>query len=383
MPALKNRIFILPIWILFISVQSFGAPTTYRVLKDMSNEWYEYNKFYQTFVPSVVPSASSTTAGVFLSDLELQNNILSFYGSPGLTVFIDNQLVYKFKETKPKREYIELKKWSTFSSARPLLILFYHPSTKLFKDSLSLGIIHSSMNKQESTSEVSSNLFPIHIKSYYLNNSFLIGLITLFMVLLVFYKFVLLKGGSLISISVDRSTELMLLDKSGGLSFYLIVINSVIYGILFYILGFKEYIQFNIPFMGASVKSGHWNYFLYVFLFLFVVQYLKVIYVKLLNIVTFNSGVASLENYILLHYLFQIGLFVLIFVCLFRAIWPEFHIWMAHYLNSLLYLILFFVSLLASYMIIIRSELKNIYLISYICTAELVPLSIAYRIVLG
>jgi len=112
-------------------------------------------------------------------------------------------------------------------------------------------------------------------------------------------------------------------------------------------------------------------------------QSLKILYVKMINVFTFSSGVSSLQNYLLLNYLFQAGLFILPFVLIISLLPPEISLKPSELAPLCLFLILVIISLLTSYMIYSRSELRSIYLFSYICTAEIMPLSIAFRVILG
>src|SRR5690606_34774669 len=120
---------------------------------------------------------------------------------------------------------------------------------------------------------------------------------------LVFYKFIFMKGRTLINIGLDRNTELLLLDRSGMMSITLIVINSLLYMIIYYVLLQGETIYFNFPFkFPFSTNPG--SYIYYLFSTFALMQVLKTIYIKVINELTFPSGVSPLQNYLLLNYLF-------------------------------------------------------------------------------
>jgi hypothetical protein len=358
---------------------------SYIQVKDMAEDWFVYDKYYQKFVPQVEDNLIVNKAGVFIEESYLANGYLSFYATNGLTCFIDNQLIYKYTTVgKGERVFVPLKKWAEGSTQKPLFILFYHPRFQLYQDSLEICLpITSEQLSTLNSNKVKTISAPIKTKNQDWDQGLLIILIVLLAGVLIFYKHVLLKGGQLLHIGIDRSTELMLSDKSGSLTLYLVVLNALLYTIIFYIAGFNGHLRFNIPFWVSPWSMDAMYFVVYVFVFLTGVQLLKLLYVKLLNEFTFDSGVSSLENYILLNYLYQLGLVWLIIILLMKSLWPGMFAGDAQYVVVTFYLILIFVSLLASYMIFMRSELKNVYLFSYICTAELVPISIAYRILLG
>lgn len=371
--------------LLLVSQGFLAYGNSYIQVKNMAEDWYIYDKYYQKFVPQVEDNVIVNKAGVFIDEEYVKNGYISFYATNGLTCFIDNQLVYKYTAIgKGERVYIPIQEWSEISTQKPLFVLFYHPRYQLFQDSLevSLPITQGQLGTLNSnkTKTISA---PIKTKNQDWDQGVMIVLIVLLVGLLIFYKHVLLKGGQLLHIGIDRSTELMLSDKSGSLTLYLVVLNALLYTLIFYIAGFNGHLRFNIPFWVSPLNMDAVDFVLYVFVFLTGVQLLKLLYVKLLNEFTFDSGVSSLENYIILNYLYQLGLVWLIIILLLKALWPGIFEGGAQNVVVIFYLILILVSLLASYMIFMRSELKNVYLFSYICTAELVPISIAYRILLG
>ncbi|MFN8416663.1 MAG: DUF4271 domain-containing protein [Cytophagaceae bacterium] len=376
------------IWICLccLSTITWAQESDYIQVKDMSDDWYVYDKYYQKFVPQVEDNIVVNKAGVFIGEEFLQDGYLSFYATNGLTCFIDNQLIYKYTSLgKGERVYVPIKQLAEVSSQKPLFVLFYHPRFQLFQDSLevSLPITPDQLNSLNQKSRANVISAPIQIKNQDWDQGVMILLIVILVGLLIFYKHVLLKGGQLLHVGIDRSTELMLSDKSGSLTLYLVVLNAFLYTLIFYVAGFNGHLRFNIPFWVSPLNMNATDFVIYVFLFLTGVQLLKLVYVKMLNEFTFDSGVSSLENYIILNYLYQLGLVWLIIILLIKALWPGVFEGDAKIIAVIFYLILILVSLLASYMIFVRSELKNVYLFSYICTAELVPISIAYRILLG
>jgi len=76
-------------------------------------------------------------------------------------------------------------------------------------------------------------------------------------------------------------------------------------------------------------------------------------------------------------------LFLLPIILVISLLPSSYIVYSAKIAPSIFFLILVIISLLTSYMIYSRSELRNIYLFSYICTAEIVPLGIAFRVLLG
>ncbi|WP_018343172.1 DUF4271 domain-containing protein [Cytophaga aurantiaca] len=352
----------------------------YIVVKDLSNDWQVYDKYYQSYIPLLDKKTSIQNGGVFLHNNIGSEYYVSFYSTRGLTLFVENKLIYKHATNKdPFRARIAVQSISKFQSQDQYLLLFYNATSRLYTDSLSLQMLLPSTYQETKDSWAQVSLLRSNI---YYRNVFIFSIL-LFCVILVLYKFIFMKGRTLINIGLDRNTELLLLDRSGMMSITLIVINSLLYMIIYYILLRDDAVYFNFPFK-FPFSSSIGSYIYYLFSTFALMQVLKIIYIKVINELTFPSGVSPLQNYLLLNYLFQAGLFILPVLLFSIALLPISYVHhMASYATLFFFIILVIISLLTSYMIYSRSELRNIYLFSYICTAEIVPLIIAYRFLLG
>jgi hypothetical protein len=361
-------------------IKSNGEAGKYIVVKDLSNEWQVYDKYYQSYIPLLDKKIPIQSAGVFLQKNIGSEYYISFYSTRGLTLFVENKLIYKHPSNEPSfRARIPIQNINRFQSQDQYLLVFYNVTSKLYIDSLSLQ-----MQLPDKYQEAKGNWAQISLlrSNIYHRNVFIFSIL-LFCTILVFYKFIFMKGRTLINIGLDRNTELLLLDRSGMMSITLIVINSLLYMIIFYILLRDETIYFNFPFK-FPFSSNTGSYIYYLFFTFTLMQILKIIYIKVINELTFPSGVSPLQNYLLLNYLFQAGLFILPVLLFSIALLPLTYIQeVAKYATLFFFMILVIISVLTSYMIYSRSELRNIYLFSYICTAEIVPLIIAYRFLLG
>lgn|GEM_PF-2732254 len=374
---LKLFLITIPIIISFVSE---ATNIKYVVIKDLSNDWQVYDKYYQSFIPLLTKESTIHRGGVFIPKNTSQNYFLSFYSNNGLSVFVENKLIYKHPTNAPShRIWIPMKNIEKEVIQDPYLILFHNTSSPLYIDSLSLQGVLPKGGKESKGSIVQSILLR---KNIFQRDVFIFSIL-IFCVVLVFYKFVFMKGRTLINIGLDRNTELLLLDRSGLMSITLIIINSLLYMMIYYVLVTEYAVFFNFPFR-SFFQSETSSYILYLFSSFAIMQTLKIVYIKIINELTFPSGVSPLQNYLLLNYLFQTGIFVLPVLLLVIALFPSTYIIdIVGSATGLFFIILVIISVLTSYMIYVRSELRNIYLFSYICTAEIVPLIIAYRVLLG
>lgn len=369
------------ITIMFIFCMKSNAEIgKYIVVKDLSNDWQVYDKYYQSYIPLLDKKIPIQSGGVFLQKNIGSEYYLSFYSTRGLTLFIENKLIYKHATNKPSfRVRIPIQSISKFQSQDQYLLLFYNVTSSLYIDSLNLQMQLPAKYQETRDNWTQVSLLRANVQH---RNVFIFSIL-LFCTVLVFYKFVFMKGRTLINIGLDRNTELLLLDRSGMMSITLIVINSLLYMIIYYVLLGDEVIYFNFPFK-FPFSSDPGLYIYYLFSTFALMQVLKIFYIKIINELTFPSGVSPLQNYLLLNYLFQAGLFILPLLLFSIALLPYSYIQeVAKYATLFFFIILVIISVLTSYMIYSRSELRNIYLFSYICTAEIVPLIIAYRFLLG
>lgn len=364
----------------FISLATNAKEISYTVVEDLSDDWQVYDKYYQSFIPLLTKDAEVQRAGVFLAKNVNRTYFISFYSTRGLSVFVENKLVYKHPLNAPaNRIRLAIKELEAEVIQDPYLVLFHNTSMPLYIDSLNLQSVLPENYVASKNSITQSILLR---KNIFHREGFVFSIL-IFCVVLVFYKFVFMKGRTLINIGLDRNTELLLLDRSGLMSVTLIIINSLLYMMIYYVLATEYAVFFNFPFR-SIFQTDTSSYMLYLFSSFAIMQTLKIVYIKIINELTFPSGVSPLQNYLLLNYLFQIGLFVLPLLLFAISSLPySYVIGLADYATLLFFIILVTISLLTSYMIYVRSELRNIYLFSYICTAEIVPLIISYRVLLG
>jgi hypothetical protein len=374
------RSILLTIALLLFYANSNATPTKYIVIKDLSNNWQVYEKSYLSYIPVFDKQTPIQSGGVFLDDNIDPTNFISFYSTDGLSLFVENKLVYKHPTGKDAfRARLPIEKLNAFRSQDRYLLLFHSNTGYLYVDSLYLQAALPTTYKESKPGWVETSLLRTNIHG---RNVFIYSII-IFCVVLVFYKFVFMKGRTLINLGLDRNTELLLLDRSGMMSATLIIINALLYMIIFYVLLNGRTLYFNPPFKLPFTANPN-NYIYYLFFAFCIMQLLKIIYIKIINELTFPSGVSPLQNYLLLNYLFQTGLVILPTLLFLIALFPiHYMFFIADYATSTFFVILVIISLLTSYMIYSRSELRNIYLFSYICTAEIVPLIIAYRFLLG
>ena len=368
--------------VLFIafSIASEAKENNYFVVENLSDDWHVYDKNYQSYVPLLNKEIAIQSGGVFLQKNSTSDYYISFYSNKGLALFVDNKIIYKHPAKRESfRARLPLKSVHEQASQDRYLLLFHNANSIVYTDSLNLEVDRLSTNKEEDKGWVLSTL----LRKGAFNKDVFIVLVFIFSALLIFYKFVFLKGRTLLNLGLDRNTELLLSDRSGMMSLTLILINGLLYTIIYYLLLEGGAVSFNFPFR-VFFKSEPGLYVFYLFTSITLMQLLKVAYIRLINEITFSSGVSPLQNYLLLNYLFQAGLLILPILLVVMALLPlPYIVSIVSYASFLLFIILVIISLLTSYMIYSRSELRNIYLFSYICTAEIVPLIIAYRILLG
>ena len=366
---------------LFASVQNLAAQK-YNVVKDLRNDWQVYDRYYQSYIPLLTNDDRIPSGGIFIQKKSDQDYYISFYSNKGLSIFVENKLVYKHPtNAEPERVHLSLNNINKQAEDDLYLLLFHNPTTFVYLDSLRIETrLPASKMEASSLTKITQLL---QFRKGLVDREVFIFMILLFCTVVVFYKFVFMKGRTLINVGLDRNTELLLLDRSGMMSINLILINSILYMMVFYLISVEKPLLFNFPFR-TFLEAHTSGYGIYLFCSFVFMQVFKIIYVKIINELTFPSGVSPLQNYLLLNYLFQAGLLVLPVILVVIALMPLSYInSIAESANQIFFIILVIISVLTSYMIYSRSELRNIYLFSYICTAEIVPLIVAYRVLLG
>ena len=371
---------------IFYSFSSYADRNdNYYTVKELKNDWQVYDKYYHKYIPSTMKNNILFNGGVYLSNRTDQEYFISFYSTRGLAVFADNKLVYKHPSgIVPSRVRLPILQLQKYTDEDPFLLIFHNNQSGILIDSVCIQVklpphVYRNQSHKSSISEIKVRFDSLGRKGFII--SFLC-----FVCLLVLYKFAFMKGRTLINVGLDKNMELLLLDRSGGMSVLLVLINSVLFMMLFYLISKNHQIYFNAPFKSITnflQNESRVSYPVYLILFFGMMQTLKIFYVKIINALTFSSGVSSLQNYLLLNYLFQAGLLLLPLILVMSLLPSTYLIEIAEIVPQIFFFILVIISLLTSYMIYSRSELRNIYLFSYICTAEIVPLAIAFRVLLG
>lgn len=363
MPRLYNLIIYFTFLFCFGASNGFGASQdSLIVLEDLSDELLVYDENYKTFVPYLGGTVSSYSIHKdFRSYADYQ---LSFSAHPGLTLFADYKLIYEnvgdavAKVTFP---IIDI----THTGNQKTLLTFYHSKASLPRN---VEISHSSPIL---------NLADVNeLQIQYRNPQPKESLFILFMI--VFSGFIILKIrfpkklSDYIGLSRAGNAEdnISLLDFFSGSSLLIISVNSISMAYIYSVVnvsGGQSFSWFNISFL---------------FFFIFIGFYLKY-----LILVLFGS-IFSLNTFYKYHFLEIVRItlvFNLVTVPLVSLVYfSELIDLKISYMGFLSGLITALVIVLFKLIVLTFRvpDFKYIYLFSYLCMAELIPLGFAIKITL-
>lgn len=358
--------------LIFSSIVSFAYAQSAeeKKLYDFSQNWLRYDKYYESYVPIKNDELrNSTCINQIVSVEKYKDSHISFQATKGLSFFVNNKLYYKkitdFDEviriplSKIERE-LNGEVVFTFFNANGILPIY---SASISKEIKKTAIVQEDNNKFtvfKKAFENQSDLFILFL--------FILSIIVLFKQMypkeyLRYYK-----------ISFQESSDHLLPGTFSIPSLLMSFINSLIVALLIYLVKLDE-IVFNSSI--SLFKGTLYTVFFYSIFFIGKYVYLSAIawlfnYSKIVAL-QFSAYIRFFEISCLLTAFIMFGITASGVIKL--TIQPD-----LLYFSLIIVLILSVVKVIFLFFRLISH--RNLYLFSYICAAEILPLIITVKILL-
>jgi hypothetical protein len=349
---------------------SAAETSSEKSILNFSQNWLRYDKFYESYLP--LKSSDLKTCKSIHQSIQIEkyrNYDLSFYAVKGLTVFVNNQLIYKKISGEEENIHIPL---STipFREGEEVIITFYHSKGEL---PFYTAAITRKINLEES--ETNENNHLLFLRNTGENTSAYLVLFIFIVTLFVTFKQTYPKEYMrYYSIRLQESTDHLLPGSFSIPSLWMAIMNGLALSLLVYLLNLDT-ILFN---SSLSLVNGT-LYIVGLYLVFYIGKYF------------YLTGIAWLFNYskvVSSQFAEYIRLFeiccLLSMVCIFGLessgfiklnIKPE-----ILYYSLIIVLIFCVIKVIFLFFRLITH--RNLYLFSYICAAEILPLIIAVKILL-
>jgi hypothetical protein len=263
------------------------------------------------------------------------------------------------------------------NSNKPILLLFYNIKKQYLNDSLYYA---TDVTTNPSNLPLVAKEEPL--RTIIFNNSAWI-IVLLFLIFIVYiYKWYIINTSKIFESNNYNSKSLSIESIPFFKSMFLILLISMIWALSFFwplILGEKLSVEY---FVFSYIKNNP-NLYLFSTIIFFAI-FLKLFFYKIVDFFNGASNFNVSADKIWLYTMFRISVVIFVIELLIYFVFPfTMQLFLYQGLPWLCFGALIWLSVLTVYYNFNHSTAKNIYLFSYICTAEILPLVIFYKLLIG
>ena len=367
--ALYKR-FILLVFLTGVTIFTNAEILVQKKLYDFSQNWLRYDKYYESYLP-IKNSALRNEKSIhqIISLAKYKGGELSFSATNGLSLFVNNKLLYKKVDGKEEIVLLPLTIFEPDSRGE-VIITFYHSKADL---PIYTASIIRKVVKQNNTEEV--NNYSILVRHG--NNKLAYFFILFLFIVVVFVLFKQMYPKEFMryySFKFQENSDHLLPGTFGIPSILMAFINSLIIALLIYVLNL-DVVLFN---SSTSLFKGI-LYTVFFYSLFFIGKYFYLHSIAWL----FNYTKIVANQFSAYFRFFEISCLLIAFIVFgvlasgvtLIDIKPE-----ILYYSLIIVLIIGVVKVIFLFFRLISH--RNLYLFSYICAAEILPLIIAIKILL-
>jgi hypothetical protein len=359
---------------MFLLTQSYGATCAdtreEKTIYNFAQNWLKYDKYYEAYLPVQNSNLKNEKSLHQIINIEEYRNYkLKFKASKGLSFFINNKLIYK-KITEGEEEVqIDLSKIESSENGE-VIFTFYHPAGIL--PLYSSAIVHNTLVLQQVHSGEDAYLLMSRNLQDYLSDYAILFIIiaTLFVLFKQFYPKEFLRY---YSFYFQENSDHFLLGTFSIPSLWMALINGLSLSLLVFMLHLNELLLSSFSLLRGTIviTSIYFIFFIMKYLYILVIAWLfnysKVVspqfseYVRLFEriilvttVIIFGILASGFLKFDLNPEILYFSLIMVFTICVIKVIFLFFRL-ISH---------------------------RNLYLFSYICAAEILPLIIAVKILL-
>lgn len=345
-----------------------GEMALYR----FSDNWLRYDKYYETYLPLKNDELKgSKSIHQILNFDKFRNHELQFMAEKGLALFVNNKLVYKKIKGEEEKVRILLSSFESTENGE-IVLTFFHPEGIL--PFYSAAIVNSTVSiaeekdKTESGTLLMARIIDNKLSAYLF---LFMSILTLFVMFKQIYPKEYVRFFSLTS---QENADHLLPGSFSIPSLWMTLINGLSISLLINMLGLTELIfTASYSFIKSIflITAGYFTFYIGKYLYLWIVAWLFN-YSKIVS-PQFSEYIRFFEKVCLCFSLIVFGLIASGFITV--HIKPEI-------LYFSLIMVLVFCVMKVIFLFFRLISPRNLYLFSYLCAAEILPLIIAIKILL-
>jgi len=366
-----NKFFVILFFVISFSIVK-GADTYEEVIYDFSNNWLVYDQNYETYIP--IKNNQLVAHKVASQQLNLkkyESYFFKFESNKGLSVFVNNKLIYRNVSGKKEVVKIPINEFLNEIQTKEALITFFNKDKQLPTD-----VIIADVKKEKilTSQKVLESTLPLYYRSINKTDK-LMPLFLLIIFMGVFMKQIYPKEFSgFFMLHINGNNEFIQPKALNIPDLWISFINGFAITLIVYLFRFNEIIY--RPEWGIAQATFFTVLFYYLF---FIGKFIYLLFVGwLFNFskqvaVQLSSFFRFIERSVLIMAIVLFGIYASGFVHL--NLKPD-----VLYYSLIIIITLAVINVIFLFFRIIT--FRNLYLISYLCVAEVLPLIILVKVVL-
>jgi hypothetical protein len=358
----------------------FSDNTPYQIVKQLNQDWLVYSKKYSSYI-NYLPEFNKRihTVNQWLEVEKYKNYQLCFDASHGLSLFADNRLIYENFADTSGMVYLNISDIPDKSINGKVLITFFSPDYLL--------PIHSSYIVCKKNGNFQSNLKSTGQKSHrrvrHSQHEYYIVLLVAMLILTALLKHMSPKH--FVDFIGTKGVLINLLEEAPTIrvfSFSLIIVNLVISISLTIIIGICGGLPVLFTLLPAFLNPIIlWNQIIVCILFFFFILIMKYYFISFMGWVFNLSDIIKIQYLEWMKGIIKINLIISLIAIIYSLNYQP-NLVFGQVITYTLLAFLILIVLRNALLIIKLTPFRNIYLFSYLCTTEIMPLAIIIKIIL-
>lgn len=363
---------------LLIAFQAKGKDSLDNVvISDLRSDWLVYNKEYKSYFPLSGKKENLISATQVIDLNKYTSYNLNFVADPGLSLFVNSKLVYRNNTPEQKKVIIKIDTLEKTGGNEKEVITFFNSSRQLPLNTIFIG------NSAPHHIESANNLhFPVARNIEASNTLYILVFLAILTVIAILRNRYPKKFYALFRFSniLPDNDENAVMDVTSVPVFLFILINSFCAALILFVIK-KEYDLNSLQFLnilntksvlGILMVSG-------VLCVIYLIKYLQL---KIIGWIFNLKELVKFQFFELMKVSLKINLFLTVLILIFHSSgYFNFGIDFNYFFYFII-LSLLIVLLRVGYLTFTLSGFRNIYLFSYLCTTEILPLIIIIKLIL-
>lgn len=382
----KNNNFLKFIFVLLVLLSSsffsvaddFSKKVDVRPIEDLKSQIIVFDNYYNSYVPLIDYQDKRYQSGHLWLDLvKYRGNFIEFEALKGLSLFVNGKFFKKYNTSKKER--ISVNSFIPFSNGNHVFLSYFHPTSRWPRSinvSVATVIYQIDTEDESKIKPVLRNKFSEFVISGLVLILILIATVKIFFRKTFYSYYSFLNYLRMKNEAVQEDILVMNVLNKEGIIY--ILLNTVMMSYSFILM--MHLFQLSV-FEENMTLSEYWFLFgigSLIFLMIYLLKYLGIYFNAL--IYKFKN-VTNTHFFAFVSYWQKIGLILFVFSLFFCSTLSVFNVeisayWFNFYLVLIIIILCFYIAFHIRYIL----SFTNVYLFSYLCVTEVLPVLILYKL---